>query len=138
MLEFGKEIRDRRTYLGLTQVEVAKALNLKHTNHISDWEHDKVQPNLRNIKAICEVLKMDLIFRSLDGEYTSKDFGEFIRVMRNKIGYSQTELAEVVGIDNYRPISTYELGKVIPNMYSADDILTALNSEMVMVARSVR
>lgn len=52
---FGKNIKNERLNLGLSQAQLAKEIGVKQ-QQLSQWECDKVEPTLYNIVLILRVL----------------------------------------------------------------------------------
>lgn len=59
MASFGEMVKAGRTAAGLTQRQLANALDKPHTV-ISNWEHDRVFPNLVTTVEIADLLGLDL------------------------------------------------------------------------------
>lgn len=55
MSTFGENLKIERNLAGYNQAEFAKKLGTTQ-QRISEWERDKVEPTLSNIKAILKVL----------------------------------------------------------------------------------
>ena len=58
--EIGQVIRNRRKYLGLTQVELGKILGKSNT-YLSDIEVGKTIPSLKTLIIICKTLSLEFI-----------------------------------------------------------------------------
>ena len=59
MKGLGKKLKELRLEKNLSQVELAKNLNFSNRT-ISDWEADKIEPNLATIIKICKFYKISV------------------------------------------------------------------------------
>ena len=53
--EFGKKLRDLRRLMGLTQQDLAEALNVS-SQAVSKWERGKAFPNMSKMPTIAKLL----------------------------------------------------------------------------------
>ena len=56
---YGKVIRERRTSLGLSQMQLAKLINVQKA-YIANWENGRARPDLNIIPPLCRALKMPI------------------------------------------------------------------------------
>lgn len=56
--KFGNKVRDRRLALGLTQLDIAKAVNVEQVA-VSNWELGQNKPVRKYRKPLCDVLRLD-------------------------------------------------------------------------------
>ena len=56
MKGFGKRLREARTAIGMTQVELAEACDRKHVVTICRWEKEETEPSMTDITKICKAL----------------------------------------------------------------------------------
>jgi transcriptional regulator with XRE-family HTH domain len=52
----GKLLKDARIKKGLTQMDVARAMNYSSAQFISNWERDIVDPPAKSFKRIAKIL----------------------------------------------------------------------------------
>lgn len=57
-MSFGEKLRQARKRRGLTQRELAQAVDARH-NSVSNWESGKNQPDPETIRRLCGVLEVD-------------------------------------------------------------------------------
>ncbi len=57
VMTFGEKLRQARKAAGLTQKELAQAVELKH-NAVSNWEKGISSPDPATIRRLCEILRM--------------------------------------------------------------------------------
>ena len=57
--EFGKKLRDMRRLMGLTQQDLAEALNVS-SQAVSKWERGKAFPNMSKMPAIAKLLNTEV------------------------------------------------------------------------------
>ena len=56
---YGKVIREHRIALGMTQVQLAEAVNVPK-NNVTHWEAGRTRPDLNTVPLVCDALKIDL------------------------------------------------------------------------------
>lgn len=56
---YGKVIREHRIALGMTQVQLAEAVDVPK-NNVTHWEAGRTRPDLNIVPLVCETLKIDL------------------------------------------------------------------------------
>lgn len=56
-MNFGEKLRQARKAAGMTQKELAQAVELKH-NAVSNWEKGISSPDPDTIRRLCEILRM--------------------------------------------------------------------------------
>lgn len=52
-------LKETRTAFGLTQEDLARELNVKR-NTICDWELNKTEPNIEQLKKLCSIFSISL------------------------------------------------------------------------------
>lgn len=57
-MQIGKKIRDAREDLDLSQSDMAKLIPMNQSNY-SKIERDLQEPNLEQLRRICQILKLD-------------------------------------------------------------------------------
>lgn len=57
-MTFGEKIRNAREDLDLSQMDMAKLIPMNQSNY-SKIERDVQEPNLEQLRRICEILKLD-------------------------------------------------------------------------------
>lgn len=57
-MEIGKKIRDAREDLDITQMEISSQIPMNQSSY-SKIERNVLQPNLEQLKRICEILHLD-------------------------------------------------------------------------------
>lgn len=79
-MSFGEKLRQARKRRGLTQKELAQAVDARH-NSVSNWESDKNQPDPETIRRLCRVLEVDPNFffeaESLSSQLSGVEFALF-------------------------------------------------------------
>lgn len=56
-MTFGEKLRQARKAAGMTQKDLAQAVDLKH-NAVSNWEKGISSPDPETIRRLCEILRM--------------------------------------------------------------------------------
>lgn len=111
-----ERIRELRKSSGLTQIELAQKLNVSYGT-IAMWETGKRTPGIETIKKIAD------FFGAPPGSITGWEdnsaikvtVGDRIKEARLKKGYSQTELAKLLGYESRSSISKIEKeGRDVP------------------------
>lgn len=74
MLSFGTKIRKAREDLGLKQSDVALLIPMNQSNY-SKIERDTQQPNLEQLRKICQILKLDCNYLLDVEDYEDKYYG---------------------------------------------------------------
>ena len=119
---FGAKLRYLRQQRGLTQVELAGALNLASHSHISYLEADTKHPSLplaHQIACLFEVTIDYLLLNTVDVDdvrgWPSADngtamqrFGAKLRMLRKHQHLTQSELALQLGLKSHTHISELE------------------------------
>ena len=67
-MTFGKKIRNAREDMDLLQSDMAKLIPMNQSNY-SKIERDIQEPNLGQLKRICQILKLDPRYLLDIGEY---------------------------------------------------------------------
>lgn len=57
-MQIGKKIRDAREDLDLSQSDMAKLIPMNQSNY-SKIERDLQEPNMEQLRRICQILKLD-------------------------------------------------------------------------------
>ncbi|MGN1207567.1 MAG: helix-turn-helix domain-containing protein [Eubacteriales bacterium] len=87
-MQIGKKIRDAREDLDLSQSDMAKLIPMNQSNY-SKIERDLQEPNMEQLRRICQILKLDPKYLLNIDEYESlspedmkllADIKEFIRL----------------------------------------------------------
>ncbi len=67
-MTFGEKLRQARKAAGMTQKDLAQAVDLKH-NAVSNWEKGISSPDPETIRRLCEILRMppNFFFESQEG-----------------------------------------------------------------------
>ena len=68
MVKIGEKIRNAREDLDLSQSDVAKLIPMNQSNY-SKIERDIQEPNMDQLKRICQILKLDPRYLLDIGEY---------------------------------------------------------------------
>ena len=58
-MSFGQRLRDLRSFSGMTQEELAAKIGIQK-QHISRYENDRCEPNIRTAKKIADALGVSL------------------------------------------------------------------------------
>ena len=68
--QIGKRLRDLRTGIHLSQVELAKALHVTKQS-VSNWENDNIQPSIEMLLKIAEFFSVstDYLLARDEGKY---------------------------------------------------------------------
>lgn len=72
MQTFGSKIRDARVARGMTQEELAMALNVSRTT-ISSWERNRTQPDLELLRQMSGLLGRDFLQHGESPEVTPSE-----------------------------------------------------------------
>jgi transcriptional regulator with XRE-family HTH domain len=89
----GDHLRARRLDLGLHQKDVAKQI-ICTVDTITNWELNRVQPELKFVPRIIEFLGYDPT-----GGQETESLGARIRLQRRRLGLTLNELAELLETD---------------------------------------
>lgn len=124
---FSNRIRKMREEMTLTQLEIARALNIKESAY-QQYEYAQTKPQIAGLIKLGELFQVSLNYLcgTTDKKITiKKKFPEDIvtplttslKNARHKKGYSQREVANILemSISNYQK---YELGLVMPSYSS--------------------
>lgn len=106
-------------------------LGLKWNNQICNWEKGRAIPKLDSVNRILDALGFEIVYKSISGE-ESTVFSDFIKTMRKKYGYNQDDLVQKIGLVHRKMLSDYENNKVYPHWYNAEDVIAALDSEIII------
>lgn len=112
------KLRARRAYLGWTQTELAeKAHTSKQT--VCEVENGSQRPNRSTLFALCDSLSLpsserDKLFRAFGHSSVTRldPIGLHIRALRVHAGFTQSEMAEKVGLTR-AAISKAEMGRSV-------------------------
>lgn len=75
-MTFGEKLRQARKAAGMTQKELAQAVQVKH-NTVSNWEKGIASPDPDTISRLCGILRMPPNFLFEDGEGAALNGVEF-------------------------------------------------------------
>ena len=75
MVKIGEKIRNAREDLDLSQSDVAKLIPMNQSNY-SKIERDIQEPNMDQLKRICQILKLDPRYLLDIGEYETITAGD--------------------------------------------------------------
>ena len=115
---FGRELRRIREQARMDRGDVARKIGIDHSWYYA-FESGKELPPFQKVEAISEVLcvpasqlhalrEREKPYR-IPGEHPYRQFGEFLRALREREGLSRKELCAAAGI-GYSVYSLYELG----------------------------
>ena len=75
MVKIGEKIRNAREDLDLSQSDVAKLIPMNQSNY-SKIERDIQEPNMDQLKRICQILKLDPRYLLELGDYETISAGD--------------------------------------------------------------
>lgn len=116
---FGERLRQVRELEGLTQVEMAEALNVSQPAYV-EWEKGRTQPTPDKFPLIAKVLNTSIVYllqgapnESRLANFQGKTLGERLVFLRKNAGLTQAEVADrlQVGQNSY---SNWENGVRTP------------------------
>lgn len=98
--KIGEKIRDRRKSLGMTQEQLADAVNV-NVSHISNIEHNKVKISLALLIRVCQVLDTTIDYILMDefpGQHgvIDKELNNVIRNLPDKKKEQLLRIARVL------------------------------------------
>ncbi|MDF2683974.1 MAG: hypothetical protein K0R47_5164 [Brevibacillus sp.] len=126
--EMGRRIRAAREEKGLTQDELANKLGVKNRASVANYEAGRTVPPGDVIRELANILNIDSDY-ILARDYASKshiDISDAIKEERLKHGYSQQQLAQIVGVSQ-KQISNYEAGLVMVPFDVIDKLMDAFD-----------
>lgn len=97
-MEIGKNIKEQRTKLGLTQKDVVDKLNVT-AQAVSRWENEDVEPSIDTLKQLSSLFNV-----SLD-EFLNKDY-----TPEKEITNEASNSEEVTAETRIEPVSTEPMG----------------------------
>lgn len=129
-MSFSEKIIERRTALNMSQKELAEKLGITPTR-LNYWEKGKREPDLHYIKALARELGVsgDYLIGTEPEESTSNmvaGMGERIKQARLEKGYTQLQLAEMIGVAK-STVTGYEKDIREPDAIKINAIAKALN-----------
>ena len=117
LFEMGQRIKNRRKDLGMSQQELAELVGYKSRSSINKIElgkNDILQSTIKKIASVLNCTPSYLMGRAdeaIDPSNNPKTF-ENIKCLREKRGFSQEELATMVGYKDRSSIAKVEAGLV--------------------------
>lgn len=131
-----ENIRTLRKKNGLTQAALAQMLHV-HQTVVSKWEKGRTVPNIEQMKELSVLFDVPLeyiadvqVFPSLIGEENvSMTLGTTLKTLRKKHGYTQEELAKVLGTA-LSTISMYERDARVPDNATVKMIANLFHVDM--------
>ena len=69
-MDIGRKIRNAREDMDLSQSDIAKLIPMNQSNY-SKIERDTQEPNIEQLKRICQILKLDPRYLLELGDYSS-------------------------------------------------------------------
>lgn len=139
MINFGDNIKELRKAAGMTQSDIAFALNV-HLQTVSKWERGISEPDFSVLGELADVLGVSLekllgTEEAADGAHAgafdAAAFGRAVTAERRRLGVSQSELADSLGVSQ-NMISNWERGVTAP---SAGDLVALAARLGVSVSR---
>lgn len=145
-LPLGDRIQLARENLGLTEADIARALNT-YSDHISDWECGITEPPASMVIPLAHALKCDplwLLGRSTGPSEPTKQphatvkimpgvnmsaIGNRIRQRRNELSMSTMDLAKKTGT-HLMDVVNWESGLIKPEAPHIDALAKALNTSV--------
>lgn len=129
-MSFSEKIVERRVSLNMSQKELAERLGVTPTR-LNYWEKGKREPDVHYIKALARELGVsgDYLLETESEEGTSGSvtgIGERIKKARLEKGYTQLQLAEMIGVAK-NTITGYETGTREPDSNRITAIAKALS-----------
>ena len=110
---FGEKIVEQRKRKGITQQELADALNISRST-IAGYEAENKKPSYKVLVRIAEYfgVTVDYMLRSTDTQdFGICDCGNTIKELRTEAGMTQEELGKLLNVQN-AAVSKYESGKI--------------------------
>ena len=140
MRTFGEILKEKRKEKDYTQPQLAKLVDRSRVQ-VVHWEHGTYYPSLRTVADIADVFgcTIDELIdrkngRSLETKKTLRDelneirngqkkrtFGEILRDARKAKGYTQAQLAGLLGVTQVC-VYAWENGKAFPLILTAADL----------------
>ncbi len=119
---FGSRLKQFRKACGLTQEQLAEKLNI-HERTVSRWERDVCNPDMSMFGLIADILHVSLEElwglpankRIENGKFDIVSLGHELSVQRIRLGESQGELAQAVGVSS-DTVSKWERGLISPSL----------------------
>ena len=91
LITYGDHIRARRLDAGLAQRQAAEAIGVDETS-VFNWESNRVEPAVRLIPGI-------IWFLGYCPYCPNLPLPEWLKLIRQSLGYSQEGLAKTIGVD---------------------------------------
>ena len=129
---FGEKLRYARTHRGMTQVELAKLLELASHSHIANLEAARDVPSLTLVVRLGRALNVSLDYLLRDtipvealvdapapyeqAEATSQPLGVKLRLLRQARNWSQTDVARRLQLTQRGRVSNLENGYKLPSL----------------------
>ena len=110
---FGEKILEQRKRKGITQQELADALNISRST-LAGYEAENKKPSYKVLVRMAEYfgVTVDYLLRSTDTQdFGICDSGNTIKELRTEAGMTQEELGMLLNVQN-AAVSKYESGKV--------------------------
>lgn len=110
---FGEKIVEQRKRKGITQQELADALNISRST-LAGYEAENKKPSYKVLVRIAEYfgVTVDYLLRSTDTQdFGICDCGNTIKELRTEAGMTQEELGMLLNVQN-AAVSKYESGKI--------------------------
>ena len=110
---FGEKIVEQRKRKGITQQELADALNISRST-LAGYEAENKKPSYKVLVRIAEYfgVTVDYMLRSTDTQdFGICDCGNTIKELRTEAGMTQEELGKLLNVQN-AAVSKYESGKI--------------------------
>lgn len=121
----GERIKKSRKYKGYTQQELADVLGLSVMT-IRRFESNTRQPKLEMLEKIASALDVTVEKLLFGTDTVEKHFGEQLKNVREEKGFTQTELAQMVGVKT-NTIIQYENGNRMPTREMLINLSECLN-----------
>lgn len=136
-------IKDMRERAGLSQAELADAINTGQSaiSRLEDADYDG--HSLRILQRIADALEQKLVVEMTTEDTAGPgriDFAQFLQLLRRRKGYTLDELARRVGIDRTE-LALMERGNSVPEPVVVDHLSNFYNiplPQMLRVAGLVR
>lgn len=118
----GRKIRELRTAKGLTLSEMSRRSDLSLA-HLSEVERGRSSASLKTLERIAEVLEVPVAV--LVGRDECDPLGERVRRLRERVGLTQKELAELVEV-SHTLVGQIENGRLQPSVATLTRLAIAL------------
>lgn len=118
----GKRIRELREQKGMTLGEMARRADMSAA-HLSEVERGLSAASLKTLDKVAEVLQISTAV--LLGSVDCDPLGERLRRLRERVGLTQKELAEHVGV-SHALVGQVETGRLQPSVATLTRLASAL------------